>query len=119
MGEAEIRRSVFRHDARNLQLKRRLAELGVDFRQAHPTICRFRAPGEPQATQLAHQLEIRGFRISKMCPARLPKMARCWFLTAQVVQSIECSASHEFTDAMVRCAAEFSCAYEGWRSSTQ
>ncbi len=119
MNEAEIRRNVFRHDARNLHLKRRLAELGVDFREAHPTICRFRAPGEQQASQLARQLEIRGFRVLKMSPARLPKMSACWSLTAQVVQSIEYSASHDFTDAMVRVAAEFSCIYDGWQSPTE
>ncbi len=119
MNEAEIRRAVFRHDARNLQLKRRLAELGIDFREAHPTTCLFRAPGEPQARQLAQQLQARGFQIMKLSPAGLPKRPKGWSLAVQVLQSMERTASHEFTDAMVRCAAKYSCLYDGWRSSTR
>ncbi len=119
MKEAEIRQSVFRHDARNLQLKRRLAQRGVDFRRAHPTTFLFWAPGEQHGARLAQQLEAGGFRVVKMSPAGAARMPTGWSLAVQVVQSMEESASHEFTDAMVRCAAEFSCEYAGWRSSTE
>jgi hypothetical protein len=47
--EAEIDSDIFRHDARNLQLKRRPAERGIDFRGERPITCNFRAPSQRQA----------------------------------------------------------------------
>jgi hypothetical protein len=47
--EAEIDSDILRHDARNLQLKRRLAERGIDFRGERPIICNFRG-SQPAAS---------------------------------------------------------------------
>jgi hypothetical protein len=53
MKEADISACVFRHDARNLRLKRKLAERGIDWRNEYRTACHFLAPNQQQAALLA------------------------------------------------------------------
>lgn len=102
--EAEIESGILRHNARNLQFKRRLAERGIDFRGERPIICNFRAP---------NQLIERGFLVTRVSPAGSGD--RCtWHVRAQVERTIGQAASHEFTEPLVRSAADFSCLYGGW-----
>ncbi|HLK32029.1 MAG TPA: ribonuclease E inhibitor RraB [Terriglobales bacterium] len=117
MKEAEISGDILRHDARNLQLKRHLAERGIDWRSQCQTVCRFCGPEQQQAAALAGVLRRKGFLVMEpeLLPGRSP--ARGWRVEAQRRQSIERSASHEFTEEMVRSAAAFSCLYEGWETA--
>ena len=111
--ECEIDGDILRHDARNLQLKRRLAERGIDFRVKRSIDCSFRAPNPRQAFQLEQALVERGFLVLKISPAGSGDDCH-WHLRTQVEQTIGHAASHEFTEALVRSAAEFSCLYDGW-----
>jgi hypothetical protein len=111
--ESEIDSDILRHDARNLQLKRRLAERGIDFRGERPIICNFRAPNQRQASQLEQALIERGFFVLKVWPTGSGDHC-IWHVRAQVEQTIGQVASHEFSEAMVRSAAKFSCLYDGW-----
>ena len=60
---------ILRHDARNLELKRRLAEHGIDFRGERQITCNFRAPDEGTASELEHRLFERGFLRVEISPA--------------------------------------------------
>ena len=111
--EAEIDSDILCHDARNLQLKRRLTERGIDFRGERPIICDFRAPSQRQASRLELALIERGFLVLKVSPAGSGDHC-IWHVRAQVQRTIDQAASHEFTEALVRSAAEFSCLYDGW-----
>ena len=111
--EAEIDSGILRHDARNLQLKRRMAERGVDFRGERPIICNFRAPNQRQASRLEQALIERGFLVLKVSPAGSGEHC-LWHLRGQIERTIGEAASHEFTEALVRSAANFSCLYDGW-----
>ncbi len=113
MKEPDIAACVFRHDARNLRLKRKLAERGIDWRNEYQTACRFLAPDERQAVLLVESLNRRGFLNVNSAPAG---GKGCWSVIAHVQQSIDRTSSHEFTDEMVRWAAALSCTYEGWRA---
>ncbi len=111
--EAEIDSDIFRHDARNLQLKRRLAERGVDFRGERLIICDFRAPSRQQASRLEQALTERGFLVLQV--AATGSEDHCVLrVRARVERTIDQAASHEFTEALVRSAADFSCLYDGW-----
>ena len=114
MREAELEAYILQHDARNLQLKRRLAERGIDWRNESLVTCRFRAPNQQQASRLQEALLHQGFAAAKAEPS--PGKAGTWRVQAQVRQSIDRSASHEFTEQMVRSAAVLSCFYEGWEA---
>jgi Regulator of ribonuclease activity B len=114
MREAEIAAYILQHDARNLQLKRRLAERGIDWRNEYQITCRFLAPNQQQASRLKEVLLHLGFVAAKAEPS--PGRARAWRVESQVRQSIDCSASHEFTQQVVRSAAALSCLYEGWEA---
>lgn len=104
-----------RHDARNLQLKRRLAERGVDWRECFQTTCRFLAPNPRQASLLKQALYKGGFTaVEEAC---VPGKKVFWRVEAQARQSIDRSASHEFTEQMVRTAVSLSCIYDGWQVS--
>ena len=111
--EAEIDSDILRHDARNLQLKRRLAERGIDFRGERQITFNFRAANQRQASQLEQELSRRGFLVLQVSPAGSGDN-RIWHVRAKVERTIGQASSHEFTEAMVRSAAAFSCAYDGW-----
>jgi regulator of ribonuclease activity B len=113
MRDADIAACIFRHDARNLRLKRKLAERGIDWRNEYQTTCRFLAPDQRQAILLVEDLNRRGFRTVNSAPAG---DKGCWSVEAQVQQSIDRTCSHEFTEEMVRSAASLSCIYHGWRA---
>jgi len=65
--EAEMESDIFRHDARNLQLRRRLAERGIDLGGERPITCNFRAPSQRQASRLEQGLIERGFVYDAWC----------------------------------------------------
>jgi len=111
--EAKIDGDISRHDARNLQLKRRLAERGIDFRGERPITCNFRAPSQRQASRLEQGLIERGFLVLEVSPARSGDFP-IWHVRAQVQRTLAQASSHEFTEEMVRTAAALSCVYDGW-----
>ena len=114
MREAEIAAYILQHDARNLRLKRRLAERGIDWRNEYQVTCSFLAPNQQQASRLEEVLFNQGFAAATAEPS--PGKAGAWRVQSQVRQSIDRSASHEFTELMVRSAAALSCSYEGWEA---
>lgn len=107
---------ILRHDARNLQLKRRLAERGVDLRDRHRVTCYFRSPDQRQAALLAQALSQRCFTVRGATPSGHRVKPSSWQVEAEIEQSIEQVASHEFTETVVRVAAACSSVYEGWYS---
>jgi hypothetical protein len=114
MEEAQIATCIFQHDARNLRLKRRLAERGIDWRNQLEITCRFRAASQQQASQLAKELSGQGFVSVAVSPAS--GKHRSWPLKARLWTSIDHVVSHEFTEEMVRSAAAISCTYDGWEA---
>ncbi len=113
MTESEIDREILRHDARNLQLKRRLAELGIDFRGRRYITCNFRAPSQAQGRQLERELIEKGFQVLDMSPAGCTTKS-IWHVRAGIESTIDLAASHDFTEMVVHCAAGSLCIYDGW-----
>lgn len=111
MRKAEIAACIFRHDARNLRLRRKLTERGIDWRNKYQTTCRFLAPDQHQAVLLVEELKRRGFLAVNAAPAG---DKGCWSVEAHMQQPIDRTSSHEFTEEMVQSAAALSCIYEGW-----
>ncbi len=114
MKEAAIGECVLRHDARNLRLKRRLAEHGIDARGSVGVRCRFLAPSLAQAFLLAAALRRLGLGSAHVAPVGPEEAPNSWSVEAPLEASIEQAASHEFTESLVRCAAEVDCLYQGW-----
>lgn len=115
MKEKEIAAYILQHDARNLQLKRRLAEQGIDWRTEPRVVCRFRAPSRQQASELARELEQKGFAVVEV--AELARQSsNLWRIAAHRRQTLEQIASHECTEEMVRSAAALACFYGGWEA---
>jgi len=117
MKEAAIRACILQHDASNLRLKRRLAEHGIDFRGLSQVCCRFQAGSLAQLFLLAEALRQKGFVIAEFAPLGSGDNPASWRVEAQREASIGQAASHEFTEDLVRCAAAFSCLYQGWSLS--
>ena len=113
MKEAEIERCIFSHDARNLQLRRKLAERSVDLRDECRSVCHFLAPNQKQGKLLEQELHARGFLEVDITPAG---KTGGWCVDAQIRMSMEQASSHEFTEEMVRSAAALFCIYDGWRA---
>jgi hypothetical protein len=115
MKEAEIVTYILQHDARNLRLKRRLAERGIDWRNQCEITCRFQAPDQQHALRLREELSEHGF--DSVVPELLPGRAGTWRVHGRLRRSIDQASSHEFTEQMVRSAAALSCRYDGWEAS--
>ena len=118
MKESQIAGYILQHDARNLQLKRRLAERGIDWRTEYQVTCRFRAPGRQQASELASELQQKGFTALELAGPPARQAAGFWRVVARRRQSLEQAASHEFTEEMVRMAAALASFYDGWEGRT-
>jgi hypothetical protein len=114
MREVEIAAYILQQHACNLQLRRRPAERGIDWRNEYQVTCRFLAPNQQQASRLEELLLNQGFAAVTASP--LPGKTGAWRVRAQMRQSIDRSSSHEFTELMVRSAAALSCCYEGWEA---
>lgn len=114
MKETAIGECVLRHDARNLRLKRRLAEHGIDVRCCAMVRCRFLAPSLAQALLLAADLRRQGLGSAHVEPVGPEQAPSTWSLEAPLESSIEKAASHEFTEILVHCAGNLDCLYQGW-----
>ena len=117
MKEAAIGECILRHDARNLRLKRRLAEHGIDLRGPAGVRCRFLAPSLAQAFLLAAALRRQGLGSAHVEPVGPEETPNSWSLEALLEASIDEAASHEFTEILVRSAANLDCLYQGWSLS--
>lgn len=114
MKQAVILECVLQHDARNLRLKRRLAEHGIDVRDSVGIRCRFLSPSLAQAFVLAAALRQQGLGSAHVAPIGPEQTPTSWSVEAPLEASIDKAASHEFTEMLVRCAAEVNCLYQGW-----
>ena len=82
MKEAEIAAYILQWDASNLQLKRHLAQRGIDWKDEYPVTCRFLAPNQQQASRVEEFLLNQGFAIATAKPS--PGKAGTWRVQSEV-----------------------------------
>jgi hypothetical protein len=114
MTEAEIKRAVEGHDARNAALRISLAKDGVDVNIPRDIDCQFWVSSRENAFRLASVLGKQGLRVKSSRKAVTNDEALPWNLEMVVRQSIELTLRHEFADELVRAAAACDARFDGW-----
>ena len=117
LSESQIEEAISGHEARNAELRRVFVEKRVDFSESRLVECHFWASSKEDADGLAKALLARGFFIISQGPAASSNEPLLWNVEAGVRQSIELTLRREFTDELVRVAAEYSGKYDGWGTS--
>jgi Regulator of ribonuclease activity B len=117
LNESQIEDAISAHEARNVELRRIFVEKRVDFGEARLVDCHFWTWTKDEAAGLSKALIARGFLILSQGLAPSSKDPSLWNVTAAIKQSIELTLRREFTDELVRVAAEHSALYDGWGTS--
>jgi hypothetical protein len=116
LSEPQIEEAISGHEARNAELRRVFIEKRADFSESRLVECHFCARSKEDAAGLATALLARGFFIISQGPVASSNVPLLWNVEAGVRQSIELTRRREFTDELVRAAAEHSGRYDGWRT---
>lgn len=117
LNESQIEEEISGHEARNAALRRVFVEKGVDFGEARLVECHFWTWCKEDAAGLAKALLNRGFLILSQGLAASSNDPSLWSVEAGIKQSIDLTLRREFTDELVRVAAEHSGRYDGWGTS--
>ena len=112
--ESQIEQAISDHDARNAELRRGFIERKVDLDEARTVEFHFRAWSKQYAAGLAKALEDRGFLVLSKSSSASSSDPSFWDVEATIKQSIELTLRHEFSDELVRVAAQHCGQYDGW-----
>ena len=112
--QSQIEQAVSDHDAKNAELRRGFIEKEVDLDETRTVEFHFRAWSKQYAAGLAKALEDRGFLVLSKSSSTSSSEPSFWNVVAIIKQSIELTLRHEFTDELVRVAAQHCGRYDGW-----
>jgi hypothetical protein len=112
--ESQIEQTISDHDAKNAELRSGFIERRVDLDEARTVEFHFRAWSKQYAAGLAKALENRGFLVLSKSSSTSSSEPSFWNLEATIRQSIDLTLRHEFTDELVRVAAQHCARYDGW-----
>jgi hypothetical protein len=114
MTEAEIQTSLAKHRDRNAQLRQVLSERAVNFSQERPVDVHFWVWSQRDAAVLARDLFKQGFLVKLLSSASSPDDPSRWTVDAGARVAPERMLGDEFTERMIRLAAEHDAIYDGW-----
>ena len=103
------------HSAWNAELLRRIPEEDVDLDGRRLDDVFFRAPDEDSADSLVHSLA--RDRLEGFFSAPLREEGEAWSVKGRLRLSPRRMADDEFTEKLVRLAAECEATYDGWGTS--
>jgi Regulator of ribonuclease activity B len=112
--ESQIEQAISDRDAKNAELRRTFNEEEVDLDEARIVEFHFRAWSKDDAAGLAKALEDHGFLVLSKSPSVFSSDPSFWNVEATIKQSIDLTLRHEFTDEIVRVAAQHCGRYDGW-----
>jgi Regulator of ribonuclease activity B len=112
--ESQIEHAISDHDARNAELRRGFIEKEVDLDEARMVEFHFWAWSKEDAAGLTKALEDRGFLVHSKRSTTSSGDPSLWNIEATIKQSIELTLRHEFTDELVRVAAQYCGRYDEW-----
>lgn len=113
----DIQRFIEVHNRRNLEYRDRLIERGIWLDEARPVELHFWADDQMGAALLARALYQSGFLILMLAPSDQEDGTVRWSIQTGLKVPIARVLSPEFTETMVRLAAEHSSEFDGWGAS--
>lgn len=112
----QLRAAVSGHKKRNLELIDVFVDKKVDLKEGRSVELHFWVPNKQDAAFLAKALYERTFLILALTPSEY-EGTRGWLVEAGAQKTILEMVSDEFTEEMVRLAADHSAEYGGWGTS--
>lgn len=112
--ESQIEQAISDHDARNAELRLGFIEKRVDLDEARTVEFHFSAWSKQYAAGLANALKDCGFLVLSKSSSTSSGEPSFWNVEATIKQSIDLTLRHEFTDELVRVAAQHCGRYDGW-----
>ncbi len=112
--EDQIQESLAKHRQRNAGLKQVLLDKGVNLTEQRPTDVHFWAWSQRDAAVLARELFKKGFLVKLLSPSPAPGDEGRWGIEAGALIVPEQILGDEFTEGMVRLAAQCDAVYDGW-----
>ena len=113
----DIARLIEGHYRRNLVLRDSLLQKGLVLDDPRAVELHFWSAEQRDAALLARALHERGFLILVLSPNEQENGSVLWNVEAGLKEPISKVISSEFTERMVRLAAEHSSEFDGWGTS--
>lgn len=113
----EIVLAIEGHNRRNLALKDNLVQKGIVLDDPRAVELHFWSAEQRNAALLARALYQAGFLVLVLAPNEQENGSILWNIEAGLKEPISKVISSEFTERMVRLAAEFSSDFDGWGTS--
>lgn len=113
----EIQRFIEVHNRRNLDYRDKLIERGIWLDDPRSVELHFWADEQTGAALLAKALYQSGFLILMLAPSDQDDGNVRWSIQTGIKVPISRILSQEFTETMVRLAAEYSAEFDGWGAS--
>lgn len=114
MAENEVQESLTKHRKRNEDLRQVLMRKGVNLTEQRPSDVHFWAWTQRDAAVLARELFKKGFLVKLLSPAPTPEDEARWGIEAGALVVPDQILGDEFTEGMVRLAAQCDSIYDGW-----
>jgi regulator of RNase E activity RraB len=118
MAEDQIQESLTRHRKRNADLRQVLLGKGVNLTEQRPADVHFWAWTQRDAAVLARELFKKGFLVKLLSPSPTPDDEAKWGIEAGALVVPDQILGDEFTEGMVRLAAQCDSVYDGWGTET-
>ena len=117
MNADQIARSLSGHKLRNLELQENLIRKGVVLDDPQAIELHFWSAEQRDATLLGRALYQCGFLILVLAPHEQENGSVIWNVEAGIKEPISRIVTPDFTERMVRLAADHSSEYDGWGTS--
>ncbi len=110
----DVESAIARHRSRNASLKRALEDKAVPLYEERPVDVHFWACSQRDAAVLARKLYQLGFLVKLIAPAAAEMDQDKWSVEAGARIAPHKMISDEFTETLVRLAADEDAEYDGW-----
>lgn len=114
MTEDQIFESISRHRERNADLRQVLSGKGVNLSEQRPVDVHFCAWNQRDAAVLSRELIRKDFLVKLLSPSPTSDDEARWAIEAGALVVPDQILGDEFTEGMVKLAAQFDSVYDGW-----
>lgn len=114
MASESTEEALEKHRKRNADLRRVLLGKGVNLTEQRPTDVHFLTWSQRDAAILARELFKKGFLVKLLYPSPTPDDKARWGIEAGALIVPDQILGDEFTEGMIRLAAQCDGIYDGW-----
>jgi|DewCreStandDraft_4_1066084.scaffolds.fasta_scaffold17484_4 regulator of RNase E activity RraB len=110
----QIQGELIKHRQRNAELRQVLLSKGINLSEQRPVDVHFWTWSQRDAAVLGRELFKKGFLVKLLSPSPTPENEERWVVEAGALIVPDEILGDEFTEGMVRLAAQCEGTYDGW-----